>query len=119
MQRTIVVDGGNPIDTAVRSEEEAEDKIEIAENADAYEEVIRRQDNIDQLTADYLRALIGIDDGTIDLDDIGIDTESLYAIEDAIEEILNDFGINIYRPTIIEDENGNEIIISNMFDINQ
>lgn len=118
MQRVIVFDDDNSIDN-VSPVNEPDEGIGIADNADDYEEVIRRQDDIDQLTADYLRALIGIDGEMLDLGDLGIDIDSLNAIEDAIEDLLNDFGITIYRPTIIEDENGHEIIVSSVYDINE
>ena len=51
-----------------------------------------------------------------DLEDFGIEAQDLEAIEDAIEEILYQYGLTIYRPTIVEDEDGSERIVASKYE---
>lgn len=98
---------------------EQEEESEIAENADDIEEMIRRQDDIDQLTSDYIIALMGMTDYNFDISEFGIDTKELSAIEDEFEAILYEHGITIYRPVMCKDANGEEIIVSSIYEERQ
>jgi len=96
--------------------EDDEEEFNMAENSDDYEEVIRRQDDIDQYTHEFICRLIGVEPDDISLEDIGIDTKTLEAIEDQIEDILHEHGITIYRPTMIPISDGTEIMVPSIFD---
>lgn len=101
------------------AEEIGDEEIEIAENADDIEEVIRRQDDIDQLTSDYIIALMGMEDYNFDISDLGVDTNTLSAIIDEFEGILYEHGLIIYRPVMCKTANGEEIIVSSIYEERQ
>lgn len=106
-KKTIVADGGFP--AAKREPPKEPDKVLD------FDEVVRRNDDIDQLTADYIEALME-DEFEFDPDGLGLDPKTLEAIEDAFESILADHGIFIYRPTVIEDEEtGLEVIVPSAY----
>lgn len=94
---------------------EEEEEFEPVDSG-AFAEVSRRSDDIDQLTADYIINLMGLEEEGIDGLDIGLTAEILEKIEDAFEETLNAFGITIYRPVIVEDEFGREVVKPNIFE---
>lgn len=77
-----------------------------------YEAILRRNDDIDQLTADYINSL---------MDPYGDDyqefeSDILEEIENRFEQVLADeFGIYIYRPTILRDDNGVEMVVSSLY----
>lgn len=73
-----------------------------------------RNAEVDDLTAEYILSLMNIEG--YDLEDLGIEARDLEAIEDAIEEILYEHGLTIYRPIIIEDEDGIERIVSSKYE---
>jgi len=77
-------------------------------------EMQRRIDEIDQLTADYILSLVDCPDAG--LEDFGIEVSDLETIEDAIEDVLHQFGVTIYRPTIVEDDRGVETIVFSRYD---
>lgn len=104
---------GSDSDLEAVQEEREGSEIESDDSELDFSEVIRRNDDIDQLTADYIMGLMGLEDFAPE--DIGLDTETLDEIEDAFEEVLDGFGFTIYRPTIVEDENGFEHIVHSRF----
>ena len=69
-----------------------------------YEDVLRRQDDIDQLTSDFILGMLGEDAMEFDLADFGIDTALLDQIEDKLEDVLHEFGLETYRPYIDDDD---------------
>ena len=113
--RTIII-CPNDDEVLIPETEEDDEPVCIAENADDYEEVLRRQDDIDQLTSEYIKGLLGVDVDDFDIADIGIDTAALNSIEDAFEDILYEFGITIYRPIIVTDEDGNEVFATSAYE---
>lgn len=78
-----------------------------------YEEVLRRQDDIDQLTADYISNLVHpFGDEVVDLE-----PAILEQIENRFEEVLADeFGIYIYRPTILRGNDGAERVVASAYE---
>lgn len=77
-------------------------------------EMDARNAEIDDLTSEYILNLIYVEG--YDLEDLGIEAQQLEAIEDAIEEILYEHGLTIYRPIIVEDEDGSERIVSSKYE---
>ena len=77
------------------------------------DEVDARNYEVDQLTIGYILDLMGLEGA--DAIDIGLDAETLESIEDSFEEVLSEHGITIYRPIILEDENGSEYIASSAY----
>ena len=97
-----------------------DDEIEVDEVASASEdpEVLERLDDIDQTTSDFIVFLMGFSDYSVSFEDFGYDKDTLRQIEDDIEDMLyNNYGIPIYRPQVIVDEEGNEIIVSNSHEV--
>jgi len=78
------------------------------------DEMDARNAEIDDLTSEYILNLMYVEG--YDLEDLGIEAQQLEAIEDAIEEILYEYGLTIYRPTIIENEDGSERIVSSKYE---
>lgn len=92
---------------------DVQDDSPVCDNDLDYEEVLRRQDDIDQLTADYLSNLVHPHGDEI----IDLEPAILEQIENRFEEVLADeFGIYIYRPIILRDENGAEYIAESAYD---
>ena len=85
---------------------------ELIEELD-YEEVLRRQDDIDQLTADYISNLVY----PHGYEAVDLEPAVLEQIENRFEEVLADeFGIYIYRPTVLYDKNGAERVVASAYE---
>lgn len=116
--------GGNGVGVLVKSKADLPIPISpvkvFHDEADGcdYEKVLRRTDEIDQLTADFILALVNLDPENTDLSDLGIEIDDLAGIEDEIERILLDKGIPIDRP-FIESEDGGDVYYENAFDREQ
>lgn len=78
-----------------------------------YKKVLQRQDDIDQLTAEYISALV-----YPELDrEFDFEPDMLEMIENRFEQILADeFGIFIYRPAILTLEDGSELLVESIYD---
>ena len=109
--REIQIVGESP-PKVLESPKVQDDKPLIPDGAD-YEEVLRRQDDIDQLTADYITAMV-----YPQLDqEVELEPDTLEMIENRFEEILaNEFGIFIYRPAIVTRDDGSEVFVENIYD---
>lgn len=114
-ERPIVVcdEYGEPLVPTI-PEEVDDEEIEIAENADDYELVIRRHDDVEQLTADYIIALMGLEDAGFDAIEIGLDPATLTAIVEDIEDLLTEYGIEVYHPVMVRDKEGYEFLVHNL-----
>ncbi|MBQ8619129.1 MAG: hypothetical protein IJ418_16730 [Clostridia bacterium] len=92
-------------------EDDEDDEPEFDIDTD---ELDSRNAEVDDLTAEYILSLMNVEG--YDLEDFGIEVQDLEAIEDAIEEILYQYGLTIYRPTIVEDEDGSERIVASKYE---
>lgn len=113
MIREIHIVGETPEDDSVQDVDVTEAEINCDQEDISYEELLRRQDDIDQLTSDYISCLMypHIED-TIDFE-----PEVLEKIENRIEEVLaEEFGIIIYRPTALRRNDGSEVIVPSIYD---
>ena len=81
----------------------------------AFDEIEMRNDDIDQLTDDYIKALMGFEPSSIDDSELGLDKAILETIEDQIEAVLAELGFIIYRPVYVTDEDGNEVIARSQY----
>lgn len=81
-----------------------------------YDAIEERENEIDELIIDFICELIGaVSPEDRDMVDYGIQDE-LEVLKDEFEEVLSGHGITIYRPTVIEDDDGNEVLVDSMYE---
>ncbi len=75
-----------------------------------------RETEIDDLIADFICGLMGADSPEEwDMVSYGLQDE-LESLKDEFEEVLARHGIAIHRPTIVEDEDGNEVVVNSLYE---
>jgi len=77
-------------------------------------DVAEREDDLEQMTAEYILNLIDAED--IDAEELGLDSNELSSIIDEFEQILAVRGIQVYRPAFVEDDDGTIHIAYSRFD---
>lgn len=81
-----------------------------------FESIEEREAEIDDLVSEFVCDLVGTDDPEErDMICFGLQDE-LESLKDEFEEVLANHGITIHRPTIIEDSNGNEIMVDSIYE---
>ena len=86
------------------------------ENEVDYNIIEERESEIDELMKDFICALVGADEPEErDMVSYGLQDE-LESLKDEFEEVLANHGIIIYRPTIIEGADGNEIVTGSLYE---
>lgn len=78
------------------------------------DEVEQREDELTDALANFIMLLIDSSDYTID--DLGLVKDDLSGILDDIESALALHGIEIYRPVLIEDEDGTQHILYSQYE---
>ena len=82
-----------------------------------YEIIEQREAEIDELMTEFICALVGAEEpDEKDLVSYGLQDE-LESLKDEFEEVLANHGITIHRPTIVEDSNGNEIVVNSLYEV--
>ena len=93
-------------------------KMPQEENDDGidYESIEERESELDGIITDFVCELLSADSpDERDMISFSLQDE-LEVMKDEIEEVLANHGIAIYRPTIIEDEDGNETIVDSLYE---
>lgn len=84
-----------------------------------YDIIEAREAEIDELVEDFVCGLVGADTPEErDAVSYGLQ-EELETLKDEFEEVLANHGIFIHRPTIVEDVNGNEIVVNSLYEIGE
>ena len=78
------------------------------------DEVEQREDELTDALANFIMLLIDSSDYTID--DLGLVKDDLSGTLDDIESALALHGIGIYRPVLIEDEDGTQHILYSQYE---
>lgn len=80
-----------------------------------YEAIEKRECELDELVGNFIFDLVGVE-GSSERDMVGFGIQDeLEDIKDDIEKILAQHGIFIYRPTIIIDAEGNEVLVDSTY----
>lgn len=79
-----------------------------------YSDVDAREDDIEQLSADYILCLMGLQD-CADIEDVGITRNILSEIIDSFELVLAELGFFIYRPYVQIQPDGKETILPSRY----
>ncbi len=77
------------------------------------DEVEQREDELTDALANFIMLLI--DSSDLSIADLGLDKDDLSGILDDIESALALHGIEIYRPILIEDEDGTQHILYSQY----
>lgn len=81
-----------------------------------YEAIEERERELDELITAFVCDLVGAEDpDERDMVGFGIQSE-LEELKDELEGILATHGFFMYRPTIVTDEEGNEVIVNNSYE---
>lgn len=114
-------DDRNPQKESDPEEKVQDDSKEESPNIDAdfetgltMDEVEQREDELTDALANFIMLLIDSSDYTID--DLGLVKDDLSGILDDIESALALHGIEIYRPVLIEDEDGTQHILYSQYE---
>lgn len=92
-------------------EEEPEDELEIEpDEISEDDEIYAREDELLQASGDFLAAVLRMYDGEAVKEAYG-ETLIEEFLEQALLTISEDFGLPIYRPTHLEDENGESVYV--------
>lgn len=84
-----------------------------------YEIIEQREGEIDELMTEFICALVGADTPE-EKDLVGYALQDeLESLKDEFEEALANHGITIHRPTIVEDSNGNEVIVNSLYEVSE
>ncbi len=79
-----------------------------------YDVIEEREAEIDELVAGFICDLIGADSPEDrDMVSYGLQ-DDLESLKDEFEEVLARHGIVIHRPTIVEDKDGNEVVVDSL-----
>ena len=84
------------------------------ENEIDYDLIEERESEIDELLLNFICDLAKAETDE-EFDEICAMLEDLEDLKDEIETLLADRGILIYRPTIVEDKDGKEIIVNSVY----
>lgn len=82
------------------------DSVSESEIDDMETIVLQREDDIQQLTADYIMALVGEQQGITCVEDYGLTPDDVMSLVSVIEETLAVHGVFIDHPVIAEDCGG-------------
>ena len=87
----------------------------VSEEIVDYDAVEERESEIDELVYDFVCGLIGAETPEeCDMISYGLQDE-IELLKDEFEEVLAKHGIIIHRPVIVEDDDGNEVVINSMY----
>ena len=86
------------------------------EDQDDYDRIDERENELDALVSGFILDLIGTEDPEErDLERFYLQDE-IELLKDEIEEVLANHGITIYRPTIMVDDDGNEVVVDSIYE---